>query len=159
MDRHILTIGYIPKTNRSERIISGDPEESGTEEVTVIVNDSCDIEVLETERVIEASADDLYRADSQPWVELAAEILSFISGTDITLTGPDLAIVWSELMAEPLPTGAVSESLQLQQVADEDDFGEFKNPDGRYSGNVYVRYQFDEDGEYYGERVLMLIRE
>mgnify|MGYP000108261568 CR=1 FL=1 len=159
MDRHILTVGFMPKTNRIDRIIAADPEESETQEVTVIVNDSCDIEVLETGRVINASAEDLYRADSRPWEDLAGEILSFVSSAEIALTGADLAIVWSELMLEPFPEGVDSASFQLQQVAGEEDCGEFANPDGLYSGNVFVRYQFDEDGEYYGEKVLMLIKD
>jgi hypothetical protein len=158
MDRHILTIGYNPRINCAERIIPGDPDESGTEEVTVIVNDSCDIEILETGRVIEASADDLHRASSQPWGELAGEVSSFFSSADIELTGAELAIVWSELMMEPLPVGTETMNLQLQQVADEEDGGEFENPDGLYSGNIFVRYQFDEDGECYGERVLVLVK-
>jgi hypothetical protein len=109
----IFTVGLIPITNRVDRIISGDPEESGTQEVTVIVNDSGDIEVLETGRVIKASAEDLYRADSGSWEDLASEILSVFSSAEIVLTGPELALVCSELMMEPSPDGVESKSFQL----------------------------------------------
>jgi hypothetical protein len=41
-------------------------------------------------------------------------------------------------------------------VAGEDDYGEFRNPDGEFSGKFYVRYQFQEEGEYFDEKVVMV---
>ncbi|MDC1295468.1 hypothetical protein N8077_03935 [Myxococcota bacterium] len=41
-------------------------------------------------------------------------------------------------------------------VAGEDDYGEFLNPDGELSGKFYVRYQIQEEGEYFNEKVVIV---
>ena len=44
----------------------------------------------------------------------------------------------------------------ITQVAWAEDGGEFHNLSHGRNGNFYVRYQFEEDDEYFGEMVLML---
>ena len=39
-------------------------------------------------------------------------------------------------------------------LAEVGEMGEFSNEKGRYNDTFYVRYQLEEDGEYFNERVL-----
>ena len=45
---------------------------------------------------------------------------------------------------------------ELEEGEEEDDYGEFQNPDGEFSGKFYVRYQFQEDGQYFNEKVVIV---
>jgi hypothetical protein len=48
----------------------------------------------------------------------------------------------------------ISGKKGITKLADEDDGGEFHNRGGCNNGKFYVRYQLEEDDEYFGERVL-----
>lgn len=67
-----------------------------------------------------------------------------------SLSGEDLARCWGLFQDEPLDGPAP------RLVAEEDDYGEFRNPDGEFSGKFYVRYQFQEEGEYFNEKVVIV---
>jgi len=48
----------------------------------------------------------------------------------------------------------ISGKKGITKLADEDDGGEFHNRGGCNNGKFYVRYQLEEDDEYFGEKVL-----
>lgn len=152
MEKYQVTIGFIPENNTSSLILCGDPEVSGTREVTFIVSDDpSTIEIVEASKTFDVLNSELYTPDSNLWRLVAENIASALEVPPSALTGPMLCSLWSIFMEEEPAI-----ELDVQEVAGEDDGGEFSNSDGIYAGCFFVHYVLNEDGDYYGERVLVI---
>jgi len=142
---HYLTIGYIPNDCNSDRIICGDPEESGTKEVSLKIEDS-KITSIETNKTIEVDAAEFFNEKSKLWKQVTKNFCSDFTETELK---PNMiGACWAIFMDE------ISGKKGITRLADEEDGGEFHNRGGCNNGTFYVRYQLEEDGEYFGEKVL-----
>ena len=57
---------------------------------------------------------------------------------------------------DPDGSGTREITVEIGEDTEEDDYGEFQNSDGEFNGKYYVRYQFEEDGEYFNEKVVIV---
>jgi len=150
MIRHILSIGLIPENSGADYITAGDAEAFGGVEATVVLDDeSGELHCLENNCAFPIG--DLWSSIAT-FTRIEAEILTPVLGDAHGLNDTTLATAWAYFMdeIEVIPDNLI-------QVADEDSGGEFSNPDGGYDGKAYLRYQLDEEGEYYGERIIVFL--
>jgi len=142
---HYLTIGYIPSDCESERIICGDPEESGTQEVSLKIEGN-KITSIDTDQKIEVEPSEFFNEKSKLWKQV---VKNFCSGfTENELKPNMIGACWAIFMDE------ISGKKGITKLADKGDGGEFHNRGGCNKGIFYIRYQLEEDGEYYGEKIL-----
>ena len=142
---HYLTIGYVPNDCKSELISCGDPLSSGTVEVSLMIEDS-KITSMDTEQVIEVNPTDFLNDKSKLWKDVANTFCTNFAEKAIK---PNMiGACWMIFMDE------IPGKKSITLLADENDGGEFHNRGGCNNGNFYLRYQLEEDGEYYGEKVL-----
>ncbi len=140
-----LTIGYIPDSCTAPKIICGDPVESETEEISVRIEGN-KVSSIDTNLTIEVNPIDFFNQKSNLWITLVNNFCPDFINKGIK---PNLiAGCWSIFIDE------VSDVKGIKKLADEDDCGEFHNIGGSKNGSFYVRLQYEEDGEYYGEKVL-----
>lgn len=142
---HHLTIGYIPADCNSDIIICGDPGESGTKEVTLKIEGN-KIASIDTNEIIEVDVTDFFNEKSKLWKQVTKSFCS--NFTEAELKPNMIGACWAIFMDE------ISGKKGITNLADEEDGGEFHNRGGCKNGSFYVRYQLEEDGEYYGEKVL-----
>ncbi len=142
---HFLTIGYIPIDCNSELISCGDPDGSGTVEISLKVEGS-EITSMDTNQSIHVDPVDFFNEKSKLWKEVVKNFCTSFSEKEIkpNMVGSCWAIFMDEI---PGKKG-------ITKLADEDDCGEFHNRGGCNNGKFYVRYQLEEDDEYFGEKVL-----
>lgn len=142
---HYLTIGYIPTDCKSELISCGNPDGSGTIEILLKVEDS-EITSIDTNQSIKVDPIDFLNANSKLWKQL---VKNCCSGFPEKVIDPKMVgACWAIFMDE------ISGKRGITKLADEDDCGEFHNRGGCNNGIFYLRYQLEEDGEYFGEKVL-----
>ena len=140
-----LTIGYIPNDCNSERIICGDPEGSGTKESSLIIKENR-ITSIDTDQTIEVDPGEFFNEKSKLWKQV---VKSFCADFVEKELKPNMVgACWAIFMDE------ISGKKGITKLADENDGGEFHNRGGCNNGKFYVRYQLEEDDEYFGERVL-----
>lgn len=142
---HYLTIGYIPADCNSELISCGDPDGSGTIEVSLKVEDS-EITSMDTNQSIKVDPIDFLNEKSKLWKHVVKDFCSVFSEKEIK---PNMVgACWAIFMDE------ISGKKGITKLADDEDCGEFHNRGGCNRGMFYLRYQLEEDGDYFGERVL-----
>ena len=142
---HFLTIGYVPNDCKSERISCGDPVGSGTTEVLLMIEDS-KITSMDTDQSIEVNPIEFLNEKSKLWKGV---VKTFCTGFSEKEIKPNMiGACWAIFMDE------ISSKKGITVLADESDGGEFHNRAGCNNGNFYLRYQLEEDGEYFGEKVL-----
>jgi hypothetical protein len=142
---HFLTIGYIPKDCDKERIICGDQSESGTMEVSLKIEEN-KITNVDTDQDFEGDPSDFFNEKSKLWKQVVTKFCSNLSESELK---PNMiGACWAIFMDE------ISGKKGITKLADEDDGGEFHNRGRCNNGTFYVRYQLEEDGEYFGEKVL-----
>jgi hypothetical protein len=140
-----LTIGYIPNDCSSERIICGDPEGSGTKESSLKIEGNR-ITSIETDQTIEVDPGEFFNEKSKLWKQVVKSFCADFVEKEIK---PNMVgSCWAIFMDE------VSGKKGITKLSDEDDGGEFHNRGGCNNGKFYVRYQLEEDDEYFGEKVL-----
>jgi len=140
-----LTIGYIPIDCASERIICGDPEGSGTKESSLRVEGNR-ITSIDTDQTIEVDPSEFFNEKSKLWKQVVKNFCSDFAERELK---PNMVgACWAIFMDE------ISGKKGITKLADEDDGGEFHNRGGCNNGSFYVRYQLEEDDEYFGEKVL-----
>ena len=140
-----LTIGYIPNDCNSERIICGDPEGSGTKEFSLRIEENR-ITSIDTDQTIEVDPGEFFNEKSKLWKQV---VKSFCSDfVEKELKPNMIGACWAIFLDE------ISGKKGITKLADEDDGGEFHNRGGCNNGKFYVRYQLEEDDEYFGEKVL-----
>lgn len=142
---HYLTIGYIPKDCDKERIICGDQDESGTTEVTLKIEDK-KITDINTDQNIEVDPSVFLNERSKLWKQVVKKFCLGLAESE--LKPHMIGACWAIFMDE------ISGKKGITKLADEDDGGEFHNRGGCNNGIFYVRYQLEEDGKYFGEKVL-----
>jgi hypothetical protein len=142
---HFLTIGYIPNDCKSDRISCGDPVGSGTIEVSLMIEDS-KITSMDTDQSIEVNPIEFLNEKSKLWRDVVNTFCS--SFTEKEIKSNMIGACWAIFMDE------ISGKKGITVIADESDGGEFHNRAGCHNGNFYLRYQLEEDGEYFGEKVL-----
>ena len=142
---HFLTIGYIPNDCKSDRISCGDPVGSGTIEVSLMIEDS-KITSMDTDQVIEVNPIEFLNEKSKLWKHVANTFCS--SFTEKEIKPNMIGACWAIFMDE------ISGKKGITTIADENDGGEFHNRGGCNNGNFYLRYQLEEDGDHFGEKVL-----
>jgi hypothetical protein len=142
---HYLTIGYIPADCNSELISCGDPDGSGTIEVSLKVEDS-EITSMDTNQSIKVDPIDFLNEKSKLWKHVVKDFCSVFSEKEIK---PNMVgACWAIFMDE------ISGKKGITKLADEEDCGEFHNRGGCNKATFYIRYQLEEDGDFFGERVL-----
>ena len=140
-----LTIGYIPNACKSERIICGDPEGSGTKESSLKIEGNR-ITSIDTDKTIEVDPGEFFNEKCKLWKQVVKNFCSDF--VEKELKPNVVGFCWAIFMDE------VSGKKGITKLADEDDGGEFHNRGGCNNGKFYVRYQLEEDDEYFGEKVL-----
>jgi hypothetical protein len=148
-ESHLLTLGFIPPGHAGGTISCGDPDGSGTREITVEIGEDA-ARNLDADVSI-PTADATFFSENCPlWARIASEWGTPLADGGGSLSAGDLARCWGLFQEEPLDGPAP------RIVAEEDDCGEFQNASGEASGKFYVRYQFEEDGEYFNEKVVIV---
>ena len=145
MERHILTFGYIPADHPGGVISCGNAEN----ETTLIITES-DIlhaERGESKKIVDAN---FFSAHWSMWHDIANDWFTSFGGSKSKIDARLIARCWGWFLYEPI------DEWEPIVVAEEHDGGEFENHQGHYNNRYYVRYQFDEDGEYFGERVIII---
>jgi hypothetical protein len=140
-----LTIGYIPSDCNSERIICGDPDGSGTKESSLKIEGN-KITSIDTNQTIEVDPGEFFNEKSKLWKQVVKNFCSDF--VEKELKPNMIGACWAIFIDE------ISGKKGITKLADEDDGGEFHNRGGCNNGKFYVRYQLEEDDEYFGERVL-----
>ena len=140
-----LTIGYIPNDCKVDVISCGDPSGSGTNEVSLKIEGN-EITSIDTLEKLIVDPIDFSNEKSKLWKQLAKTFCSGLSEKELKpiMVGGCWAIFTNESAGKK----------GITQLADENDGGEFHNRGGSRQGVFYIRYQLEEDGEYYGEQVL-----
>jgi hypothetical protein len=147
MDKYLLDVGYIPKDCDSEFISCGDPDGSGTKEINLVWFGDEISSTGSTDRVNTASQD-VWDPNSQLWNEVVEKFLKDLS-SDKKIDPKKVAASWAIFQdEEPQVRG-------IKIVSEDDEGGEFANDDGEFNGHFYIRYQFQEGDEFYGEKVVV----
>ena len=147
-EKHLLTIGFIPGDH------AGGPQQLRIRrfrnpEIRVEIDDDS-AKNVDTDQVLSAEKAKFFSPDCPFLGQIALDWATPLADGSGSLAGADLARCWGSFHDEPLP-GEVP-----RQVADEDDCGESQNSDGEFNGKFFVRYQFEEDGEYFSEQVVVV---
>lgn len=140
-----LTIGYIPSDCSQSRIVCGDVDESGTQEISLsICGDK--ISAIESGLEIEVDSARFFDKKLKLWDKISKV---FLEGVLSKI--PDSNKLFNCYL---IFIDEEDEDEGIYLLAEEDAMGEFSNENGRYNNTFYVRYQLEDDGEYYNERVL-----
>jgi hypothetical protein len=145
MEIQWLTIGYIPSDCSHSRIICGDAEESRTQEISLsICGDK--ISAIESSVEIEVDPAGFFDEKLKLWEKISKTFCS-----DFFQKAPDAKKLFKCYL---LFVDEIEEVKGIYLLAEEGDTGEFSNENGRYNNTFYVRYQLEDDGDYFNERVL-----
>ena len=145
METQWLTIGYIPKNCAEERIICGDADVSGTEEISLSICDD-KISAIESSANIVVDPAGFFDEKLNLWDQVSK---AFFKGR--LSKEPNLTKLFD---CYQIFVDEIEEADGVYLLADEDQMGEFSNENGCHNDTFYVRYQLEEDGEYFNERVL-----
>ena len=148
--QHILTIGYIPQNCGSLLITSGDPEGSGTYEVNLYLDDETGVlECDQTDIVLKPKNTDLFNPHSTLWTDIVKSYANHLGDGELKLNPALLGNCWCLFQEE------ADDTKGILSVAGPEDFGEFSNDGGKYNGLFYVRYQYEEDDDFFNEQVVV----
>ena len=147
-ERMVLTVGWIPSDATTPTILVGDPEQSKTTEA--------DFEILGNE-IIGIGSEFRLNVSGQDWFDASGSIFTALSQATshtVRMPGPRpnlLGNAWALFQWE-----LEHEVPELKVVGDENSGGEFANPNGAYNGCFYVRYYAEEEGEVFGEQIVVM---
>ena len=146
-----LTIGFIPKNNRSEHISAGDPGGSCTKEIEVNFYKKA-VEIRFGSDVFEIAYGRrrIWCESSSFWKELATFAMTKLKTHKSKLSSRHLARCFL------LPQGEADSRSGILNVADPRDAGEFNNDDGAHSGKYFVRYVYVDEDDYTDENVYVI---
>ena len=145
MEIQWLTIGYIPSDCSQSRIICGDADESGTQEISLsICGDK--ISAIESSVEIEVDPAGFFDEKLKLWEKISKTFCS-----DVFPKVPDAKKLFNCFL---IFVDEIEEAKGIYLLAEEGDAGEFSNENGRYNDTFYLRYQLEDDGEYFNEKVL-----
>ena len=149
MEKYILSIGYIPLGCENERISCGDPASSGTREFTIEVEGE-NIFCGDNGKSLVADREAWFNPDSSFWDKFTEAYCDELSEENSRISPRVMGQCWPFFQDEgDLPDGA---SL----VSEDGDGGEFLNRNYGDGSHWYIRYQMEEDGEYFDETVLLI---
>lgn len=134
----LLVIGAVPGDHSGEPISMGDPESSGTQEVTFEIRGD-QISCREDDDFhLDASGSNWFDPKDELWERLA-EVANAALGGAQPIAPTTIAHAWAALMDEPY-----DDSLAEQIDAE---FGEINNSRQSLNGNFYCRFVLIESGE------------
>ena len=143
----VMSVGYIPSDNKADWIICGDPETSGTYELTIrISNNSATI--VESEKQFSLMKSDLQNAQGEEFTSLLLSINNAIPSPGIS--NELFSSVWNYLNGN----GSLHSSSTL--VASFKDGGEFHNGNYCDGNHFYFRIQSELGGEYTEEKGIVI---
>lgn len=148
MSSQNMIFGFIPRDwdTELERISVGDPAGSQTTEVTFRFSDThfefpkCNILVT----------DGLWDSESDFWKEIAKVLLTYFPGVTTKVNPSALGRAYQIFTEED------NDYTGLAFVAGPEDGGEFRNNNGKFNGKFYFKYEYEDEGEYFEERILIL---
>ena len=149
MTQYIVTVGYIPKGCSSEVISCGDPDKSLTKENSVFI-DGANLWCQETQESFDADDEDWFNPGSTLWVDFAGKFADVLSDGAATLDPTEVGRCWSFFQDEG-ELGARATVVARDSAA-----GEFSNKGYGDGEHWYVRYQMEDDGEYFDETVVLI---
>ncbi len=145
MEIQWVTIGYIPSDCSQSRIICGDADESGTQEITLSICGN-KITAVESSEEIEVDPTGYFDESLNLWEKVSKTFC-----TDVFSKVPDVKKLFKCYL---IFIDEIEEEKGIYLLAEEGDSGEFSNENGRFNDTFYVRYQLEDDGDYFNERVL-----
>jgi hypothetical protein len=143
-----MVLGYIPDDwdVNLERISVGNPEGSHTIEISFRFTDKG----FELPDEIISADQDIWNENSQFWKTLAKSLKNYFPKISTNLNPKTLGCAYQIFTEE----GNNYEGLEL--VANPSDGGEFENDNGKYNGKFYIKYEYEDEGEYFDERILII---
>ena len=143
-EKHILSFGCIPTDHPGGLVSCG----TSIKEITLHITETevVNVELGESKPIIDA---DFFSLTWSMWRDIAQDWLSAVGNAAQRIEGAQIARCWGVFLYEPL------DDVEPIVVAEEE-AGEFENHQGQYNGRYYVRYQFEEDNEIFGERVVII---
>ena len=144
-----FVVGFIPSNwdTERERVCVGDPNGSGTVEVFF---QFCDGKILLPDSSISMDST-IWKPTSMLWKEIAASLQRHLLIDSPFLNSTGLGRAYQIFTEED------DDYTGLILVAGPEDGGEFRNDDGKLSGKFYVKYEYEEDGQYFEERILVIL--
>jgi hypothetical protein len=140
-----LTIGYIPKNCSEDRIICGDSDMSGTEEISLsICGDK--ISAIESSAEVEVNPAGFFDEKLKLW-----DLISQTFFTGVFTKTPNLSKLFS---CYQIFIDEIERADGVYLLAEEDEIGEFINEKGCYNDTFYVRYQLEENDNFFCEKIL-----
>ena len=149
--KHLLSIGIIPADCSEHYIMVGDPDSFGGNELTLSIDEDDDSHVTCLENKISVETGNFFDSKDPMYKKIIEEITEPLLSHGSLLTPQKLADAWAFFMEELEEMPAY-----IEVVSDEEGGGEFLNSSGKYNGNVYLRYQVEDDGEYFKEKIIVL---
>jgi hypothetical protein len=141
-NQQVLTIGHVPKDHAGGRISCGDPDGSGTQEITLLVIDYSMVTCLEcTGFSYDGSSADWFSPNDNLWIEIAQLVSHKL---EKVIDAETLYELWAFIMDEPAPNTKIRDL--------ESEFGEFLNH-GEFNDKFYFRYQEFEDDDVTREEI------
>jgi len=145
--RTILTIGIIPEDNNQDQIMIGDPTMSGTAETDFEIVDDV-LTGIDTEFRCDARGMDWFDVSSPIFTNLANAVTAALGKPlDSVLLAHAWALFQWELEVD-VP--------ELVMVCEENDGGEFENPNQQHNGCFYIRHVVEEDDQIVGEQAVVV---
>lgn len=143
-----MTFGFIPKDwdTELERISVGDPAGSQTTEVNFKFS-GAHFEFPNANILV---TDGLWDPESDFWKDIAKVLLTFFPGVNTKLSPSALGRAYQIFSEED------NDYTGLILVAGPEDGGEFRNDDGKFNGKFYFKYDYEDEDEYFEERILIL---
>jgi hypothetical protein len=143
-----MVLGFIPQDwDINIEIISvGNPESSKTFEVPF----RCSDKGFELPDEIIAIDQNLWDENSKFWKVIAKSISKHFKNTTPAINPKCLGLAYQIFNDE----GDNYEGLEL--VAGSNDGGEFSNTNGKYNGKYYIYYDYEDEGEHFDEKILLI---
>jgi len=143
-----MVVGYIPEDwdTGLERVCVGDPSGSRTIEVNFqFVGDK--FEFPGEEMVVDGN---IWNPASDFWSQVAHTLQKYFPKVSKRLNPNNLGRAYKIFTEED------NDFNGLELVAGPEDGGEFSNEEGHYNGRFYFRFESEDDGEYFDERILII---
>ena len=149
--KHLLTIGVIPSDCSEDYIMVGDPDSFDGKELTLSLDEDDDSIITCLENKISIETGNFFDSEDPMYKKIIEEITEPLLNHGSRLTPNKLSDAWAFFMEEleEMP-------VYIEVVSDEEGGGEFSNSNSAYNGNIYIRYQVEDDGEYFGEKIIVL---
>jgi hypothetical protein len=143
-----MVVGYIPQNwdPKLERVCVGDPTGSKTVEVNFqFVEDKFE---FPAQNIIVDGG--IWIPSSNFWSQVANTLQRYFPQVNVIVNPNNLGRAYRIFTEED------NDFTGLELVAGPADGGEFRNDKGQYNGRFYFRYESEDDGEYFDERIIII---